>query len=1255
MADNVVGSVKLEISSPGAEKATDAVGRFIGAAEQAGIVEDKVTKIHERNERALIAVARQFDTNFRKLDNIARATEKLRRAEEAGLAGTREHIAARSALAKAINDNAVAFSKLETSMQKASSIASGMSLFGGMTDKTGITSKLTNFLKVEKETLLKEAEKTGRELNARLIAGMSSTGGMTDSTGITSKLSNFLVVQKEALLKEAEKTGRELNARLVAGMSSAGGMTDPTGITSKLSNFLVVQKEALLKEAEKTGRELNARLIAGMSSAGGMTDSTGITSKLSNFLVVQKEALLKEAEKTGRELNARLIAGMSSAGGMTDSTGITSKLTSFLKVEKETLLKEAEKTGRELNARLIAGMSSAGGMTDPTNMTRRMSASVAQTEQAKKMGRNTWANISAQLQDIFVMTASGASLITTTVQQGPQLLDAMANSSVGLKGALKELGSVALSVATHPLTLVTAAFGTAIAATVAWNNQVAALTVSLNGLGRQSGMTASHVNRVAEAAAGRSGVSNREARGLAGQLLTAGVSGGSIGGAIGLSGQFSRGFGLSLEDAGKELASALADPARGADELAKKYGLVTFAEREHIKQVAALGDKSGATAKLLEALTANLSKTQDATSAWGRVLDRIGNRMSNKFDKLGQELEIAIDGRKSFKEVFDPLRRASDAAKQFAADREAERNKELNALREDAAFAADAIRARTFAEREAVAAQRAYTETFRQTYDAVKAGIVAEAERAKLLAESARKVEDLTRTSADQARLSRMTPFERRMAEIDISERDFRRENIPNAATPMASAFNTAASAARNVAEAFNGVVASVNRQPAMAGIGVRAGSDPRGMSAFIRAEASRLGINPDIALRVARSEGLGGFTGDAGSSFGAFQLHRGGIAPGGNRVSGLGDDFLRDTGLDPSNPANERQTITYALQKARQLGWAPFHGAARAGVGNWEGIGSGANDNLSVQTSRAFDEQRGAARFEATDKVLQDANRGINEQRAALEAQTVAFGRSTEAIARASKEQELINQFEAQGVKITDELRAGIEATAFNYGKLAEESESAADAQRHLLEIMDTVRGSASEALGGMASDLAHGRRAADALSDALSRIGDRLISLAANRAIEGIFGSVGRSSGGIFGAISGLFSSHAAGGFVGASSAPKTRAPISAFIGAPHFANGGAVPIIAHAGELILNAAQQHNVAAAVARGQNDNRAAPVTVNLIGAPPGTKVQEQRDSSGGRRIDVVMDERIAAGIGSPQGQEALMAANGTQRRVARR
>ena len=42
---------------------------------------------------------------------------------------------------------------------------------------------------------------------------------------------------------------------------------------------------------------------------------------------------------------------------------------------------------------------------------------------------------------------------------------------------------------------------------------------------------------------------------------------------------------------------------------------------------------------------------------------------------------------------------------------------------------------------------------------------------------------------------------------------------------------------------------------------------------------------------------------GDQDSSFGPYQMHMGGLASGGNSGPGLGDDFKKDTGLDPRNP----------------------------------------------------------------------------------------------------------------------------------------------------------------------------------------------------------------------------------------------------------------------------------------------------------------------------------------------------------------
>jgi hypothetical protein len=106
--------------------------------------------------------------------------------------------------------------------------------------------------------------------------------------------------------------------------------------------------------------------------------------------------------------------------------------------------------------------------------------------------------------------------------------------------------------------------------------------------------------------------------------------------------------------------------------------------------------------------------------------------------------------------------------------------------------------------------------------------------------------------------------------------------------------------------------------------------ADPAVLEQYIRDKARLYGVDPDIAMKVARSEGFGRYAGDQGTSFGAFQLHIGG---------GLGDTFRKETGLDPSNPANEAAMIDWTLRNVPRTGWEPYHGAARSGVAHWEGI----------------------------------------------------------------------------------------------------------------------------------------------------------------------------------------------------------------------------------------------------------------------------------------------------------------------------
>lgn len=57
---------------------------------------------------------------------------------------------------------------------------------------------------------------------------------------------------------------------------------------------------------------------------------------------------------------------------------------------------------------------------------------------------------------------------------------------------------------------------------------------------------------------------------------------------------------------------------------------------------------------------------------------------------------------------------------------------------------------------------------------------------------------------------------------------------------------------------------------------------NPQQWIAYIRANSPRYGLDPRAVLAVASAEGLGGGVGDQGTSFGPFQLHRGGALPSG-------------------------------------------------------------------------------------------------------------------------------------------------------------------------------------------------------------------------------------------------------------------------------------------------------------------------------------------------------------------------------------
>ncbi|RWO22812.1 hypothetical protein [Mesorhizobium sp.] len=125
----------------------------------------------------------------------------------------------------------------------------------------------------------------------------------------------------------------------------------------------------------------------------------------------------------------------------------------------------------------------------------------------------------------------------------------------------------------------------------------------------------------------------------------------------------------------------------------------------------------------------------------------------------------------------------------------------------------------------------------------------------------------------------------------------------------------------------------------------------------YIRQAAAARGINPDIAVRVAKSEGglqdptrqsNAAKNGRREPSYGPFQLLIGGGSTG--FPEGMGNAALR-AGIDPRDPANAYRAIDFALDGAKNNGWGAWYGAKAQGITGKMGIGGnpvGAAPSLS-------------------------------------------------------------------------------------------------------------------------------------------------------------------------------------------------------------------------------------------------------------------------------------------------------------------
>lgn len=151
-----------------------------------------------------------------------------------------------------------------------------------------------------------------------------------------------------------------------------------------------------------------------------------------------------------------------------------------------------------------------------------------------------------------------------------------------------------------------------------------------------------------------------------------------------------------------------------------------------------------------------------------------------------------------------------------------------------------------------------------------------------------------------------------------------------------------------------------------------------------------------------------------------------------------------------------------------------------------------------------------------------------IRERTAAIQAETAAmaglnplvddYGYSVE---KARAKAELLTAAQKAGIAITPELEAKIDALAGAYATASSEAEKLTESQDRARETAQEFSDLGKDVLGGFIKDLRDGKSASEALANALSKVGEKLLDVALNSIFEG--GSGGGILGGLF---QGLFS---------------------------------------------------------------------------------------------------------------------------------
>lgn len=682
--------------------------------------------------------------------------------------------------------------------------------------------------------------------------------------------------------------------------------------------------------------------------------------------------------------------------------------------------------------------------------------------------RDQWQNLGYQASDVFGSAGSGMSPLQVFMQQGPQVVQVLADAPGGIAGGLKAVASGAASILT-PVRLLVGGFvglGATVAALgISWSNSQDAIEKGLTGIGAKSRATVADINAIGISLAANGQLSRGEGRGIAAQLAASGNIDVSNIGAVGaLAPGYAKMFGKDIDAAGADLARIFSDPLKGATELDARIGGLDASTQRYIRTLTEQGNRQEAIRVTVRAFAPDLEAAAAKTGLWATAWNKVASAAEaagafvaapfrsgttkEQLDAAEKELKAAEAASRRSLVIGGGPDLAQQRAAAITAGKRAERDRLQQQLNDEEA--APGVKA---------AAERS------QQYQGAVFAVRPQIEAAETLTN---RLELLKKAQGDLDALSGMSASAR--------------QGLVGAIEAQRGAVETNISAEERARKSQELTIKSIEARTAAEKAAIAEEQKRLDLAGqAMSAEARRLAIEGARAAVMAQS------TRDSQDRL------RGSTA----------------TAAAAGLPAYQRRIAELD---------AKYLDIDKAAEGNLPAVAN--NQKAKAAERQAID-------IETFGGPLREADRAIREQVAGLKLQEAAFGASTEAAAKAAAAQQLINQYTADGVPITENLRRAIDAQSTALGKIAAEQEALLRKQREIVGGLDDIRGSARSGLTGIFSDLSKGKSPLDGITSSLdsmsSRIFDRTVS---TPLVNNLIGQEGKAGGGLFGdAVSSIF----------------------------------------------------------------------------------------------------------------------------------